>query len=781
MLQTTGEMLRLRPKRIAPSDMRHYMLAVAVAALAGTATAQITDIQVDQYLESTLVNSLETKEEALDRWKARYANLSENDHDDNIVAELIGYQPPNFLALVADISSHLYERTGEERYAEITRDLLVEIPDLRSYFPEEFRTRVEYADGVPAVNWFRTLPVYAIAYMRTKESRAFTPANHRTIAEAIASSVDIIFAHPEWGAMNRALLRAESYMAASKALPDHPSAAKWRKMSEILAGDNIGKWEIEDASIYHAVWLRSYIGFVDLAGVSDAFDSPMFKFYFDYLQALLAPNGTVPEFGDGRWNTGLFEYYLVMERGSREYQSGEMKWVAERMLERMGGLARTPAGDLLPGSAFDEPNVSFARTLINRRLHGDPFLASEIPTNVSGDAIDEIISKKVVFRSGFEEDDTFLLLNYKDEGYSSLMQKDYLKHVLAVEEEKMHHGHSDENSISMFMKDGAILLYDAGYRPYAPSGEFGAWRSDFFHNRVVVRNQTKAANQAYFDVLLNQGAYNDAVQTTKMDFQNLPGIEYSRTRLLDAKTGYRWDRVLARDLEEDFFVVVDAVKFLEDNYFTVANLWHTRQIVEQGPGWFVTRYDSLSGVDANPGELDLLVIFPYDRDTDTAPINRSYQDEIALFQGESQFFHAGEAEPFVTILYPIEPGSDAQAIADRFGLARHDGRGVAVSISRGGATELIGVKLDYEQDLLKENIRPRYTIESSSVEYGPVTTDADFFHLVPGTSPKFSATHLAHFALENNVLFEAPESQFFQTWGKSDRTGRGKWRRWDNY
>ena len=353
--------------------MRNLILALVISTVACPALGQITDTQVDQYLESTLEDALATKEAALDRWKERYANLSADNHDDNIVAELIGYQPPNFMALVADISSHLYERTGEERYAEITRDLLIEIPELRSHFPESFRTRVEYGIGVPAVNWFRTLPVYAIAYMRTKESQAYGTAEHRTIAEAIASSVDIIFAHPEWGAMNRALLRAESFMAASKAIPDHPSAAKWRKMSEILASDNIGKWEIEDASIYHAVWLRSYIGFVDLAGMSGAFESPMFKFYFDYLQALLAPDGSIPEFGDGRWNTGLFEYYLVMERGSAEYQSSEMKWVANRMLERMGGLVKTRAGDVVPGPAFDEPNVSFARTLIHRRVHGDPF------------------------------------------------------------------------------------------------------------------------------------------------------------------------------------------------------------------------------------------------------------------------------------------------------------------------------------------------------------------------------------------------------------------------
>ena len=39
-----------------------------------------------------------------------------------------------------------------------------------------------------------------------------------------------------------------------------------------------------------------------------------------------------------------------------------------------------------------------------------------------------------------DKDATYVMLNYKDEGYYSVMQKDYLKQNLAVEEEKMHHG-----------------------------------------------------------------------------------------------------------------------------------------------------------------------------------------------------------------------------------------------------------------------------------------------------------------------------------------------------
>ena len=347
--------------------MRTLLTATLLFFLAEFATGQITDVQIDAYLKTTLDNALETKDEALDRWKERYAAFGD---ENNIVSELIGYQPPNFLALMADISSHLYERTGEDEYAAITRELLLEIPALRALFPEEFRTRVEYQIGVPAVNWFRTLPIYTTAYMRTAESGVYSAEDREIVSEAVASSVDIVFAFPEWGAMNRALLRAESFMAAWRAFPDHPNAARWEKMGEILAEDSIGKWEIEDASIYHAVWMRAYVGYIDMAGLTDAYDSPILKYYFDYLVALMTPDGSIPEFGDGRWNTSLNEYHLALERGAREYNSPSMKWAANRMFEHMGGTITTRAGDQLPGPAFDQPSVGFARILINRRIHG---------------------------------------------------------------------------------------------------------------------------------------------------------------------------------------------------------------------------------------------------------------------------------------------------------------------------------------------------------------------------------------------------------------------------
>jgi hypothetical protein len=225
--------------------------------------------------------------------------------------------------------------------------------------------------------------------------------------------------------------------------------------------------------------------------------------------------------------------------------------------------------------------------------------------------------------------------------------------------------------------------------------------------------------------------------------------------------------------------VVDALKFFESNYYTVASVWHTRRIVDEGENWFLTRIDSLQGRYPNPGDKNLLVLFLRDFESGTETEERNYQQEIALFQGRSQYYDAGRIESFVTVLVPLDPEADAESQAARFRLVRDDENAVAIEVD---GTELYGVKLDLDRDLLKEDIRPRYTYASGRLSYGPVETDADVVVLSTAAgAPRYGATNLVRLDYNGETLFDAPESQFFQVWGKSDVKGRAKWRRWDNY
>ncbi|HDL18880.1 MAG TPA: hypothetical protein ENH29_07485 [Bacteroidetes bacterium] len=749
----------------------------AVLMLTGTAAGTEKTDELT-YLKTTLDYALQKKGEMVQKWQKQYTGSRGNEN----MMELLAYRPPDFLVGIAAISAYLYEKTGERKFAEITKKLLVSLESYRKYFPARFKHRVEYKEGVPVVNWFRTLPEFVDCYQRTKKSGVYSQADIQKIAESAAASVNIIFAFPEWGAMNRAMLRAESLIAAAVAFPQHKDAAKWRKMAEILASDSMEKWEIEDAQIYHPVWLHAYVDYLDRSGKTRLFQSPMLKFYFDYFVSLITPDRTIPEFGDGAWKVNLYEYYLMLERGAKEYRSGEMKWAANELFANLSGLAQNSPYKIDGKSLYAQPNIGFANLLAARNRYMDAAIKAVQPHYASGDALEEVISKKIVFRSGWGKNAAYLLLNYKDEGYYSILQKDYLKRILAVEEEKMHHGHSDENSICLLMKNGSILLSDGNYREIAPSGEYGAFRADIFHNRVVVRNVKKSAGQHYFAILRNSGAYNDQVRTSKIDFQSFREMEFSRTRLEDSKRNYRWERVIIRHKKDDYFIVADALKFFKSDYYTSANLYHTRKIVTRGKNWFVTRMDQMSGSFPLGGSMDLLIIFPQQKFTGTEKEWRDKQDEIAVFQGTSQYYDAGKVESFVTILCPIKRGADPTALVKRFSLMRNDRKGVAVAVSDEHTNDLYGVKLDLDVDLLKEDIRPRYNYESGKIKYGAVETDADIFFLsVKNGEPFYSATNLVKFVYQNRVLFDTPESQFFQVWGKSDRKGRAKWRRWDNY
>ena len=68
--------------------------------------------------------------------------------------------------------------------------------------------------------------------------------------------------------------------------------------------------------------------------------------------------------------------------------------------------------------------------------------------------MEDVQGKKIVFRSGWKPEDTYLLLNYRDEGDGGLNFRDYLRDTIPVEEEKMTHGHADENSLVLLMSGG---------------------------------------------------------------------------------------------------------------------------------------------------------------------------------------------------------------------------------------------------------------------------------------------------------------------------------------
>ncbi len=710
---------------------------------------------------------------SIERWKK-----APNHH------ELWGYDSPGGPIYLADLLGYLYQETKDRSYAEKARDILAGYGDLRETYPKEMQARrIEYSEGVPAISNFFIMPPYARAYMRIRQSGALDAKTKAKIEEALAFSLDFIFRFPEWGTHNRAMLRAESLAYGATALASHPRAAKWRQLAETLASDSMKQWEIEDATGYHGIWLYSVFSYADVSKRDDVLQSPMVKYYLDYFVQLLTPHGNIADFGDAHWNGGWERFVPVYEKAATLFRNPQYKYLAEQLTRR--ALERSAKASNITDLAKVNIGAGVGSAFTDAHRWADDSVKPQAPTNMSGDVLEDVIGKKVVFRNGWQPNSTMMLLNYRDEGDGGRLGRDFLRQTLSVEEEKMHHGHADENSIALLMSGGSVLLHDGGYRPDLPSGQYGAWRADYFHNRVVVRKDKRDKTQDVYEFLRGSGNYRP-VRTQKIDFLNFKDVDVSRTRVIDDAMGYEWDRVITWVKEKNFFVVVDGIKALRSDYFTFTNLWHTRQIHSKDKLTFDTGIDKIH-VDPLPTWKRLLVHFPentFGKQVGTFPISRHYQDETAIYQTVSSLYKTGDYEFFVTILIPHDAAENALAKASQFRLLDVDKSGKAIGLEfvDGAEKSVICIKLDLEMDLAREQVGPRYQYSLGKVKYGEFETDASYlFAKIKGDEVSYSAATMSKVIFRNQTLLEAKPTSFgLQLDGAPARTGLAKWRFWED-
>ncbi|MGA9364213.1 MAG: hypothetical protein WBW16_07580 [Bacteroidota bacterium] len=717
--------------------------------------------------------------EVIDKWKK---NINPS--------VLWGYDAPAQPIYLADVLGFLYEETKDKSYAEKARDILTSYGDLRNAYPKDYwKTRIEYRDGLPPLSNFFFLPPYSRAYLRIRESGVLDARSREKIEKDLALSLDFIFFFPEWGAMNRAMLRAEGLYYGALALPQDPHAPRWKQMAETLASDNLKEWEIEDATVYHPVWLYSLFSYAEASGQKEIFDSPIVKYYMEYYLKLLAPHGNVVDFGDANWNSGWDRFVAVYEKAAAVYRNPYYKYVAREMVRcAMKRLAKEHGESPLQ-SADNRYNMlwagtGFGSTLTDTYRWADDSILPQKPTSLSQEVLEDVVGKKVVFRNGWEATSTFMLLNYRDEGDGGLLHRDYLRNTLSVEEEKMHHGHSDENSICLLMSGGSVLLHDAGYRDGLPSGQWGAYRADYYHNRIVARKNKRDVKQDMFEFLRNSGVYRK-VRTQKIDFLNLKDVDMSRTRLVDQELGYQWDRVITYVKERDFFVAVDGIKALRRDYFTFTNLWHTKKVLAQGKQYYDCVVDSI-GTEQLPESKSLLVYFPETsaKEIGTYQEKRHYQQETAIYQTISSQYKTGDMECFVTVLFPHAKGRNLEELMQQFSVVKVDkfSRAVGIEIDDGNKKSALCIKLDLESEIVSENIRPRYLYDLGKVKYGDFETDAYYLFAVRSEKDvRYSATTMTKVLYKGQTLMEALPNTFgLQLDGAPDRIGYSKWRYWED-
>jgi len=715
-------------------------------------------------------------DEAIASWRERFDPES-----------VFGYRPPPRLLEMAVIYAFLYEKERNPAYVERVKKVLLTYGDYRAAYPQSaIDKRADYEDGVPALPDFFTAMRYIRAFDTLNRLGQLSPGEVSKVEGIIGQSMEYLLRTAEWGAMNRTMLRAESLAWALRAVPHHPRAAIWEMQRRALGDDNWGNWEIEDATIYHGVWLYSLLGYADARQSMKAlFETPEVYYYARYFLNLMCPAGVVPDFGDANWQSNWLHYMVFFETAAACYGDPQMKWAAQTIARRFVN--------------FDEPrHVGRAYFYLDCYRWGTDAVQPKRPATLSQEVMEDVQGKKIVFRDGWKENSTYLLLNYRDEGDGGLNFRDYLRDTIPVEEEKMTHGHADENSIVMLMSGGSMLLHDGGYRDYMPSGPFGAYRQDYFHNRLCVRpekiwmgqpaggsrysSRDAIPGQSMLEFLHNAGSYR-RVRTMKVDFIALDDFDYSRTRLIDDKRGYEWDRVITYVKDPGLFVVFDVLKAQREEYFTLANLWHTREILARGEHWYDTGYDKI-GRSEFPDDERLLVLFPATqfRLEGTEKEKRHYQDEMLIYQATAHHFELGETEGFVTVLVPHKKDEAPQAWVDRVSLVDSEpaGAALAVEIRTGERTLWVGVKQDLRMDMARDWRRPRYTYEAGRIRCGALETNGDFFFLArEGNKLAYTIVNLTRAVFDDTVLFQAKPSFFGLAFDNSpDTKGIGKARYW---
>jgi len=348
------------------------------------------------------------------------------------------------------------------------------------------------------------------------------------------------------------------------------------------------------------------------------------------------------------------------------------------------------------------------------------------------------------------------------------------------------------------MSGGSVLLHDGGYRDYMPSGPYGAYRQDYFHNRLCVRPEKifwgqKAGESRYsvrdavpgqsiLEFMRNAGSYRP-VRTRKVDFLTFDDFDYSRTRVIDDGWGYQSDRVVVYVKDPECYVVFDIFKALREDYFTMGSFWHTRQIYDRGEHWYDTGYDRIQTAELPPDKR-LLILFPSPepRQEGVEAEKRHYQDEWLVHQSWAQHFELAETFAFVSVLVPHGAGDDPRSWLGRVSLAPAEPvRGaIGVVIKDGDREIVVGVKNDLRQDMSRDYRRPRYTYDAGRIKIGPVETDGDFvFAASRGAALGYTIVNLTKALYGGKTLIEAEEEQHGLGYDAlPDRAGFGKMRYW---
>ena len=661
---------------------------------------------------------------------------------------LFGYFPPGWPLTMASVAAFLYEQNGDIHLAETARDILLRYREWTALMPETaLKSRPEYADGIgPIEPVFQPL-LFMPAVARIR--KAISQDDYLKLASIVADSEKMVWRFPEWGGHNRAMLRAAGLALSAQVFSDHADSDRWAHLADELAEESWGRWSIEDTQMYQSHWLRALIHYSEARQKTEVTQLIQPRMVLKSIVQLLTPLGSLPDYGDSHWMMhSQWEWLACLEWGARAYQDPTMKWAAERIWDQRQA---------------ESPTLYGANVL----TYAWRWCDDQVPMQEPGptlDALDDLVLKKTVFRTGWDKNATYGLFTYRDEGDYARVARDYLRTTLAVSAEKMHHGHADEGSFSVLIHKGTVLLHESGYRESPPDG---IYRSDVYHNRLVWKNGTKPDKGSLLEFLRGNGFYKP-LRTERLYQTRLGDAEISRLRIKDETNSITWDRSICFLPSLPCWIIIDTVFEKNSQSRTYSSNWWTKEVLQKGSNWFETHISRFADWE-NSKEAGLLFVFPQIPDSghrlEVEQQRRSYQPETVIeniWQGE---LHQDFPLNFVTVLWPHDfSDMNVKRVASvRLIESQPKGRGLAVSLDWQGVQRTFSTLNDLSVGWVEEDIRPRYLAEKGKTTFGPITSDGAFtYSQRMGKTVMVGLINGTQLEYDGKKLFQALECGMFQ-------------------
>jgi len=675
----------------------------------------------------------------------------------------------SYLSFVSQVDAARYKVYGDKKYLTRAKKEILDIyrfyEEITAYAKEN---DIEIEQPFPMLGWMFEVASLVKAYELIKEDAGFTPDEIRKIERIVEESVNPIFTFPEHGAENRCALKAVNMIYAAKAFPDNPMAKKWAKLAKRMIADSVNHWSIEDASTYMCLWVHVLLSFNEASPIINPKEDPFILYNAKYLAAMQLPQGVFADYGDGRWGSDWGVMIAVIERCASLFSSGELKYAAQKCFEYMTKLD--------DGTGY--LTWKTIPILADCYFWADDSIVPVQPAVKSQEVLDDVIGKKIVFRSGWRDEDTFLMLNYKDEGCDGVLARDNLRQSLAVRAEKMHHGHADENSITMLSMNGCILLHDGGYRQDLESG---AYRADYYHNKLLVRSGSQKVNQGFYDYARDAGSY-CPVYTERLYFYTYDRIESSRTKIVDDYHCVTSERCVHYLKEENIFVVVDIVKPHRYGEYSFGCAYHNRHIEKIGEtrcrAWseFIGSDEYMREI-PNGTSTKLIIDFALaELPVEVLPIKRCYTDETVVCQ-----YFTGMADEysdlvFVSLLVPEIDGKCADYSVN----VQKGAKGCLTDINVSGKKYRLFDRYRLESARADLNKRPSYTFEAGNSKLDGVETDGLFTAVIDeNESIYYAFVNATRVDYQGKTLFSVEPIDHYQL-SFINEPGISSWSSWDD-